>query len=119
MSNRETSESRQQFNHAFQQHDLALLDEIIAVDCIIENTLPAPSGRLLVGREACLANWQGLAAARDTSFDLEEVFVAGERTVIRWRYWWGEGKLHSVQEVNLMRVRDGQVVEATGSVKGQ
>jgi ketosteroid isomerase-like protein len=118
MSNRETSEIIEQFNTAFQQHDPTLLGEIVAEDCVIENTGPAPNGERLVGQQACLANWQGLAAARDTHFDLEEVFVAGERAIIRWRYFWGEGESHSVRGVNLMRVRDGQIVEAMGYVKG-
>lgn len=117
MSYRETSEVIEQFNAAFQQHDSALLEAIVAKNCVIENTQPAPNGELLVGREACLTNWQGLAAARDTHFDLEEVFVAGDRAIIRWCYWWGEGESHSVRGINLMRVRDGQIVEAMGYVK--
>jgi hypothetical protein len=119
MSHRETSEIIQQFNDAFQQHNPALLEEIIAEDCFIKNTHPTPNGELLLGREACLSNWQGLAAARDTHFDLEEVFVAGDRAIIRWRYSWGERESNSLRGVNLMRVRDGQVVEAMGYVKGQ
>jgi ketosteroid isomerase-like protein len=113
----ETSEIIRQFNDAFQRHNPALLEEIIAEDCVIENTQPAPNGELLVGREACLTNWQGLAAARDTHFDLEEVFVAGDRAIIRWRDFRGEGESNSVRGVNLMRVRDGQIVEAMGYVK--
>ena len=92
MSNRETLEVIEQFNSAFQQHDPALLEEIVAEDCVIENTQPAPNGELLVGREACLANWQGLAAARDTHFDLEEVFVTGERAIILFRPVWLGGQ---------------------------
>ncbi len=118
MSHRETSEIIQQFNNAFQQHDPALLTGIVAENCVIENTQPAPNGELLVGREACLANWQGLAAARDTHFDLEEVFVAGERATIRWRYCWGEGESNSMRGINLMRVRNGQIIEAMGYIKG-
>jgi hypothetical protein len=70
-----------------------------------------------VGREACIQLWQGLAVEPGTRFDLEEVFVAGDRATIRWRYWWGES--NSVRGVNLMRVRDGLIVEAMGYVKGQ
>lgn len=118
MSERGTAEIIQQFNDAFQQHNPTLLEEIITEDCIIENTQPAPNGARLIGREACLANWRGLAAARDTSFDLEEVFVAGERAIIRWRYRWGTGEQDSVRGVNLMRVRDGRIIEGMGYVKG-
>jgi hypothetical protein len=53
-----------------------------------------------------------------TDFDIEEVVVTGERATLRWRLRWGEGENHSVRGVNLMRVRNGQIVEALGYVKG-
>lgn len=118
MSNSETAEVIRRFNDAFQQHEPAALTELVGEDCVIENTQPAPNGSRHMGREACLAVWQGLVAVRETHFDLEEVFVAGERAIIRWRYWWGEGENKSVRGVNLMRVRDGYIVEAMGYVKG-
>ena len=37
--------------------------------------------------------------------------------MIRWRLWWGNGESNSVRGVNLMRVRDGLIVEAMGYVK--
>lgn len=119
VSHRETADVIQQFNDAFQQHNPTLLAALVAEDCIIENTQPAPNGSRQVGREACLTNWQGLAAKTETHFDLEEVFVAGERAIIRWRYRWGEGENDSVRGVNLMRVRGGYIVEAMGYVKCQ
>ncbi|MBA2677340.1 MAG: nuclear transport factor 2 family protein [Ktedonobacteraceae bacterium] len=108
----------QQFNDAFQRHDPALLEDVVAQNCVIENTQPAPNGSRHVGREACLAVWQELAAMTETHFDLEEVFVAGERAIIRWRYQWGEGENNSVRGVNLMRVRNSQIVEGMGYSKG-
>jgi hypothetical protein len=53
-----------------------------------------------------------------TRFDLEDVVVTGERATIRWRLRWGESESDSVRGVNLMHVRDGQIVEALGYVKG-
>jgi len=115
---RTTSEVIQRFNDAFQQHDPTLLSELIAADCIIENSTPAPNGSRHVGREACLELWCRLATSSGMQFDLEEVFVAGERAVIRWRLRWGEGQSNSVRGVNVMRVRDGLIVEALGYSKG-
>jgi len=115
----ETAEIMRRFNDAFQRHNPATLTELVAEDCVIENTVPAPNGARYVGREACLQLWQGLTVEPGTHFDLEEVFVAGDRATIRWRYWWGEGESNSVRSVNLMRVRDGLIVEAMGYVKGQ
>jgi ketosteroid isomerase-like protein len=117
MSNKETTELMRRFNDAFLRHDPSVLPELIAKDCVIENTGPAPNGSRHVGRKACLAVWQGLAAASETRFDLEEVFVADDRAIIRWRYWWGEGETKSVRGVNLMRVRGGLIIEAMGYVK--
>ncbi len=32
------------FNDAFQLHDPSLLDDLIAADCVLENSTPAPNG---------------------------------------------------------------------------
>jgi ketosteroid isomerase-like protein len=113
-----TSEVIRRFNEAFQQHDPAALAELIALDCVIENSNPAPDGSRHVGREACLELWRRIATTPGTQFDLEETDVTGERATIRWRLRWGEDESKSVRGVNLMRVRNGQIVEALGYVKG-
>ncbi|HMJ12999.1 MAG TPA: nuclear transport factor 2 family protein [Polyangiaceae bacterium] len=117
-ANLTTSEVIRRFNEAFQQHDPALLPELIAADCVIENSNPAPNGSRHVGREACLELWRRIATTLGTHFDIEEVVVTDERATIRWRLWWAEGEDNSVRGVNLMRVRNGQIVEAFGYVKG-
>jgi ketosteroid isomerase-like protein len=114
----ETAELMRRFNDAFRFHDPEALRDLVAEDCVIENTTPAPEGARAVGRAQCLALWQGLAAARDTQFELEEVFVADDRAVIRWRYRFGPGARDWNRGLNLMRVRCGQIVEAMGYVKG-
>jgi len=113
-----TSEVIQRFNQAFLRHQPEVLPELIAVDCVIENSSPAPNGSRHVGREACVELWRRLATAKGTQFELEEVEVTGERATIRWRLRWGEGEHDSVRGVNLMRVQNGQIVEALGYVKG-
>jgi len=85
---------------------------------VLENTQPAPSGSRHVGRDACLAVWQALAGATGSQFSLEEVFVAGERALIRWHFRFGPTESDFVRGVNWMRTRDGQIVEAMGHVKG-
>jgi ketosteroid isomerase-like protein len=112
------SEIIRRFNDAFQRHDPAALAELIDMDCIIENSAPAPNGSQHVGKKACLELWSRLATAPGTQFDLEEVLVTGDRAVIRWRYRWGEDESQSVRGVNVMRVRDGRIVEALGYSKG-
>lgn len=106
------------FNDVFLSHDASALRDLVAADCVIENTVPAPDGSRHEGREACIALWTGIATAPETFFELEDLSVAGNRGIIRWRYHWGEGKENSVRGVNLMTVRDGLIVEALGYVKG-
>jgi len=54
---RTTREVLDQYNEAFRLHDPAFLDDLIADDCIIEDTGPAPDGLLREGGQACLARW--------------------------------------------------------------
>src|SRR4051794_36796001 len=111
----ETLAVMQRFNAAFQDHDPSGLEALIAEDCVIEATGPAPDGARHVGREACLALWSDIAVAPGTRFDLEDTIAAGERANIRWRFWRADGT--SLRGVNLMRLRDGLIVEAMGYVK--
>jgi ketosteroid isomerase-like protein len=113
-----TSEVIRRYNEVFQQHDPSALPELIAEDCVIENTNPAPNGSRHVGRDACLELWRRIATTRELQFDIEQVVITGERATILWRLRWGEDESKSVRGVNLMRVRDGQIVEALGYIKG-
>jgi ketosteroid isomerase-like protein len=113
-----TREVVRKFHDAFDRHDSEAMEDLVADDCVIENTSPAPNGARLVGKAACLANWQGLAKSTGTWFVREEVFVVGERVVIRWRYCWGDDDCQSIRGINLMRICDGRIVEAMGYVKG-
>ncbi|MEI9424520.1 nuclear transport factor 2 family protein [Mesorhizobium sp. Cs1299R1N1] len=112
----ETAEIMRRYNDVFQRHDPSALDELVAQDCVIENTTPAPCGARRAGKAACVELWSAIATAPGTRFDLEETFVAGDRATIRWRYWMADG--NSLRGVNLMRVADGRIVEAMGYVKG-
>ena len=113
-----TQQVIRRFHEAFDGHDPGAMEDLVADDCVVENTSPAPNGARLVGKAECLANWQALARATRTRFVREEVFVVGERAVIRWRYCWGDDDTQTVRGLNLMRVRGGRVVEAMGYVKG-
>lgn len=115
---RETAALMQRFNDVFQRHDPAALAELVAEDCVIENTQPAPDGARHVGRDACVALWTRIATAPGTGFDIEDVVVLRDRAIILWRYRWGADDQSSVRGVNLMRVRDDRIVEALGYVKG-
>lgn len=114
-----TAEIMQRFNDGFLRHDPGVFAVLVAEDCVIENTQPAPDGSRHVGRAACLAVWEAIAANTAAHFELEDVVAMDDRAIIRWRYFWGDGAVDSVRGVNLMRVKDGLIVEALGYVKGK
>lgn len=118
MEARNTAQVIDKFNDAFQRHDPSLLTDLIDENCVLENTTPAPNGARYEGRDACLALWQSIATTPNTHFDLENVEVMDDRAIIRWRFHWGDGAQDSVRGVNLMRVKDGKIVEGMGYVKG-
>jgi ketosteroid isomerase-like protein len=113
----DTDEIIRRFNDAFVHHSPGQLDGLIGEDCVMEAIQPAPDGARYEGRTACLAFWQALAGDRATQFEAEEITVAGDRATIRWRYRYGARAADYVRGVNLMRVRDGKIVEALGYSK--
>jgi ketosteroid isomerase-like protein len=117
MGHRDTTEVIKLFNDAFLNRDAAKLVDLVADDCIMESTQPAPNGTRYEGYDACLRFWQELIADPEGSFEPEDVIVAGDRATIRWRYRFGDGEENTVRGVNLMHVRDGKIVEALGYVK--
>jgi ketosteroid isomerase-like protein len=118
MKTKTTAEVIDQFNRAFLQHDGSLLTDLVAEECVMESVEPAPDGTRYVGRNANLTFWQNLANSRDGEFITEEIVTFGDRGTIRWRFRFGTGLSQSVRGVTLMRVRDGQIVEALGYSKG-
>jgi ketosteroid isomerase-like protein len=105
------------FNDAFSQNDPEALIDLIAPDCVMDHPSPPPNGTRYVGGAACLAFWQDLARDRSGHFEIEDTVAMGERGFILWRYRWGSSEAESVRGVNIVRVRDGQIVEALGYLK--
>jgi hypothetical protein len=114
----QTAELMARFNQVFQTHDPADLSALVAEGCVIENTAPAPDGSRHVGRAACIELWSSIATNPELRFDLEDTIICGERAMIFWKLHWGPSAAEAVRGVNLMRVRDGLIVEARGYVKG-
>jgi hypothetical protein len=108
----------ERFNSAFQMHLPEELDDLIGEGCVLENTAPAPDGARYEGREACLNFWKGVASNENLVFEAEEIWASEDRGIIRWRLRWGESEADRVRGVNVMRVRNGKIVEGMGYVKG-
>ncbi|CAN7633605.1 nuclear transport factor 2 family protein [Devosia sp. LjRoot16] len=115
MPSTETAEIMRRFNQAFLEHQPKLLEDLIAPDCVMESIQPAPNGTRYEGYDACLAFWQAIATDPVAWFDVEDTVVMGDNATIRWRFNFGNGG--SVRGVNVMRVRDGRIVEALGYAK--
>ena len=114
-----TADVLQRFNQAFLTHAPSLLPDLIAPECRVERIQPTADGFVVEGREACLAIWQAQAANRDARFAVEEVVVMGELGLIFWEYRSGPGLANISRGLNVMRVRDGQVVEGRGYAKAK
>ncbi|MDG4786720.1 nuclear transport factor 2 family protein [Micromonospora sp. WMMD1102] len=114
---RTTQEALDRYNDAFRLHDPKLLEDLIADDCFIEDSGPAPEGTRRVGGPACLARWSELAADRALTFTPEPAEILGDLAVQPWRLEWGVGEKDRVRGLNLIRIRDGLIVEARGYVK--
>ena len=65
---------------------------------------------IIISTAIGLAGWQGLASDPTIRFSVEDVDVDGDRAVIRWRITGAE----NYRGVNLLRVRDGKIIEALG-----
>lgn len=113
-----TREIIERFHNAFEAHRPDDLDDLVGEGCVLENTAPAPDGARYNGREACLDFWKGIASAGNLVFEAEEIWASEDRGIIRWKLRWGENETDRTRGVNIMRVRDGRIVEGMGYVKG-
>src|SRR6266487_1217404 len=125
MSELTTNDVIRRSNESFVQHDPETLSGRVTQDCVMESVKPAPDKTRYERRDACLRFWQELANDPNTSFEPKEIVVAANQATIRWRVRFdgaahpvfGDTQANSVRGVNLMRVRDGQIVEALGYTK--
>lgn len=114
----QTAEILARFNQVFLTHDPAALEDLVADDCVIENTQPASDGARHEGKAECIELRTKIATMPGAYFETEGIIARGDRGEIRWRLIWGPEHRDSVRSVNLMHVRNGRIVEALGYVKG-
>jgi ketosteroid isomerase-like protein len=114
---RTTREVLDLYNEAFRLHDPTLLEDLVADGCVIEDTGPAPDGVRREGGSACLARWSELAGNQALRFTPERTEVHGDLAVVPWVLHWGDGEHDRVRGLNLLRIREGRIVEARGYVK--
>lgn len=106
------------FHNAFEKHRPEDLDDLVGEECVLENTAPAPDGARYEGRQACLNFWKGIASSANLVFEAEEIWASEDRGIIRWQLRWSESPADRVRGINVMRVRNGKIIEGLGYVKG-
>ena len=106
----------EQFNRAFNRHDVDGMMDLMSADCVFENTYPPPDGARYEGAQAVRGFWEEFfRAAPRARLDIEELYASGGRGFQRWVYSWGEGR---VRGVDLFRFEDGKIAEKLSYVKG-
>jgi len=111
----------QQFNAAFNRHDVDAIMALMTENCVFENTYPPPDGERFEGQMKVRAFWeQFFRAAPQAAFDFDEIVACGERAFVCWRYNWvnSDGQPGHIRGVDIMRVQDGKVAEKLSFVKG-
>ena len=108
------------FNEAFNQHDVDAIMALMTDDCVFDNTRPPPDGERIVGQAAVRAFWaEFFRRSPQARFEVEEIFAAGDRCMVRWTYHWvKDGKPGHARGVDVFRVQDGRVSEKLSYVKG-
>jgi hypothetical protein len=97
------------------EQEIASVEQVIATGVRKRRAKLAAGPRSAAGHlTPAIRHRRARPSAVRFGFDLEEAFVTGDRAVIRWRLRGGEGESNSVRGVNVMRVRDGLIVESPG-----
>jgi uncharacterized protein (TIGR02246 family) len=105
------------FNQAFNRHDVDGMMALMTEDCVFENTDPPPDGARYAGQEAVRQFWIAFfRAAPQAHIRVEDVFLSGDRAVQRWVYHWSAGGY--VRGVDVFRLSGGKIAEKLSYVKG-
>jgi ketosteroid isomerase-like protein len=117
---RQTLDTIQRFNDAFNRHDVDAVMALMTDDCVFDSTRPPPDGDRVQGQAAVRAFWEGMFhRSPQARFETEELVGMGQRGVVRWVYHWiRDGQAGHVRGIDLFRVVDGRVAEKLSYVKG-
>jgi ketosteroid isomerase-like protein len=111
----------EQFNEAFNRHDVDALMNLFTDDCRFENTSPAPDGTVYEGQAVVRLFWdQFFATSPNAHFDYEDIIAAGDKATVCWTYHWlnADQPAGHISGVDVFTVRDGKVAEKRSFVKG-
>ena len=109
------------FQAALNRQDAAALAALLSDDCLFEASGPAPDGAVYNGKAAVSrALEQQFGHTAGARLEIEEIFGAGMRCVMRWRYRWDDaaGQARHLRGLDLFQVRDGLIEARFSYVKG-
>ncbi len=115
-----TRRTVEDFNAAFNRHDVDTVMNLMTENCLFESTYPSPDGLRVEGSVAMREFWSKFFAANtDAYFELEEMIISSNRCIVRWIYRkTKEGKPWHLRGVDIFRVEDEKVAEKLSYVKG-
>jgi ketosteroid isomerase-like protein len=103
------------FIRAFRERDPSLIPDLVAENCVMEGIQPAPDGIRVEGYVDNVKFWQAMVADTRGTFETEQTVILGDRAINLWRYRYGDRS--SVRGVTLIRVEGGKIVEALAYTK--
>jgi len=109
------------FHAALNARQLDVMLRLLTEDTVFENTVPPPDGTRYEGIEAVGSFWQEFFKSSVSSrFDIEEIFAAGDRVVMRWVYHWAslDETAGHIRGMDVYRVVNGRIAEKLSYVKG-
>lgn len=111
----------QEYNDAFNAHDVEAMMALMTPDCVFENTYPAPDGTRYEGQAAVQAFWaEFFVSSPAARIEIEDLFALGSWGVMRWTYHWldDSGSPGHVRGVDLYCLADGLIAAKLSYVKG-
>lgn len=109
------------FNEALNAADVDGMMKLMIPGCLFENTYPPPDGEVFSGEDEVRAFWEAFFRTTvQPRIEIEEIFVADDRCVMRWVYRWSDidGERRHVRGVDVYKIQDGLIAEKLSYVKG-
>jgi ketosteroid isomerase-like protein len=109
------------FNDALNAGDVDGMMRWMTEGCVFESTYPAPDGRRYQGQAEVRGFWEAFfQGSSGAHIEIEEIFAAGQRCVMRWRYQWvgSDGAPGHMRGVDLYTIENGLIAEKLSYVKG-
>jgi limonene-1,2-epoxide hydrolase len=109
------------FNQALNRQDVAAMMHLMTEDCVFENTDPPPEGTRYEGQKAVRVFWEEFfRSSLEPKIEIEEIFAARERCVMRWVYRWvdSQGEMGHIRGVDIYKITGDKIAEKLSYVKG-